>query len=244
MQAVGGLAIFLQALFMHNKLEIEGDFEAEETINIDPTRSGIHLRRTFSQEIAHNYHVIRNALKVKELQRTFLFYILLGLTCPILMNFMYYFKLEVGVSQFSYQMIGVLGGVYLVIAVMIYQTFLQQYESRTLIRLTLSLYIASGIADLGFVLRWNVSLGIADTTWLIFGSTAIENLRMGLTFLVPFVLVSKITPAHVEATVFALSASIINISFGWGIMIGAAWNHFFFHVSADNMDNLYKLIIL
>ena len=59
--------MLIQALFLNPKLEIEGDFEAEQLVNVDPARSGVHLRRGFCEEIVHNYHVIRNALKVREL---------------------------------------------------------------------------------------------------------------------------------------------------------------------------------
>ena len=100
------------------------------------------------------------------------------------------------------------------------------------------------ISDLGFVLRWNVALGIGDVMWLFFGSTALMSLKMGLLFIVPFALVSKIIPAHVEATVFAFAASVIGMSIGWGKIVGAIWNHYFFKVDGDNMENLPKLITL
>ena len=88
----------------------------------DPSRSGIHLRTTFCQEILHNFHVIRNALKgVRELQTTLLFYFLVGLTYPQIWNFLYYFTIEVaGISQFTYQMVAVSGAVWTVAGVLIY----------------------------------------------------------------------------------------------------------------------------
>ena len=122
--------------------------------------------------------------------------------------------------------------------------FLSHLESRTLIGITSGLYIMSGFADLGFVRGWNASLGIEDTTWLMFGSTAIESLRFGIGMLAPFVLISKITPAHVEATVFSFAASVISMTFLIGKMTAITWNYFFFHVDAENMENLYKLNIL
>ena len=85
---------------MSPKVEIEGDFEAEELINSDPSRSGIHLRRSFSQELEHNWNVVKNALKVKILRDIYLFYILIAVTFPICANFLYYFyRDDVGMSQ-------------------------------------------------------------------------------------------------------------------------------------------------
>ena len=141
-------------------------------------------------------------------------------------------------------MLTVVGGVFLTFSILLYQLVLYKYESRTLIFGTILLDIFAAIADLGFVLRWNVHLGIRDITWLLFGSTALMYLKNGLLFIVPFVLVSKITPAHVEATVFALAASIIGMTLGTGKLVGAFWNQFAFKVDADNMDCLPKLILL
>ena len=66
-KAITGTFMLLVSLSMDRRLEIEGDFEAEETVHADPGRSGIHLRRTFKEEAIHNYHIIKNALKVREL---------------------------------------------------------------------------------------------------------------------------------------------------------------------------------
>ena len=132
---------------------------------------------------------------------------------------------------------------YLTLAIVIYKAFLSEWESRTLVILQIVLELIGNFADLGIVLRWNVALGIGDLTWLIFGSVAIQFFTMGFGFLIPFVLVSKITPAHVEATIFAFAASIINSTFGLGRIMGTVWNNLF-HVDAENMDNLYKLLIL
>ena len=84
---------------------------------------------------------------------------------------MYYFKLEVtGMSQFTYGMLGVVGGIWLVIAVLIYQLFLSKLESRTLIVISTLIAISASFSDLCFVLRWNITLGISDIYWLMFGA--------------------------------------------------------------------------
>ena len=68
---------------------------------------------------------------------------------------------------------------------------------------------------------------------------------MGFGFLIPYVLISKITPSHVEATVFAFAASIINSTFGLGRTMATLWNKLCrFHVDAEDMDNLPKLLVL
>ena len=66
---------------------------------------------------------------------------------------------------------------------------------------------------------------------------------MTFNLLVPFVMVSKITPAHVEAIVFSLSASLFACQFQIGNLMGTVWNKFFFHVDTNDYSNLPKMIV-
>ena len=79
--------------------------------------------------------------------------------------------------------------------------------------------------------------------WAAFTSVSIQAITMDFTYLIPFVLVSKITPAHVEATVFAFSTMIINSIMSGGKITGTLWNKLFM-VDTENMENLYKLLLL
>ena len=83
-------------------------------------------------------------------------------------------------------------------------------------------------------MRWNKALGINHFTWLFFGSAAFRNFQMCLNLVVPFVVVSKITPSHVEAIVFSLSASIFVLQFQLGNIMGSVWNALFFHVDTND----------
>ena len=60
----------------------------------------------------------------------------------------------------------------------------------------------------------------------------------------PFVVVSKITPSHVEAIVFSLSASIFVLQFQLGNIMGSVWNALFFHVDTNDSSNLHKMILV
>ena len=73
--------------------------------------------------------------------------------------------------------------------------------------------ILGSLSDFAFVMRWNRMIGISDIVWLFFGSSSLKQFYMSFNLLVPFVIVSKITPAHVEAIVFSLSASIFVLQF-------------------------------
>ena len=48
--------------------------------------------RSFSEECAHNYAIVKDILTVQEMYRSVLFFVLLGFTVPRFDDFMYYFK--------------------------------------------------------------------------------------------------------------------------------------------------------
>lgn len=48
--------------------------------------------RSFSEECAHNYTIVKSILGVPEMYRSVLFFVLLGFTVPRFDDFMYYFK--------------------------------------------------------------------------------------------------------------------------------------------------------
>ena len=111
----------VSALSIDKRLEIEGDFEAEELVQTDPNRSGMRIRRGFCDELSHNFRIARNALKVKEFQTMYLFYILQGITLPQFYQFLYYFYTDVLLfSQFTYGMVAFVGGILLTVGVLTY----------------------------------------------------------------------------------------------------------------------------
>ena len=151
---------------MSPQLEIEGDFEAEALVNIDPSRSGVRLQTTFIQEVKHNFNVVKNALKINILRQIYIYYLLVSVTFPFLWNFMYYFQRDVaGLSQVKIQLLHTIDGVWSISAILIYKKFLQQVEPRTLIITIILIQIAAGVSDFCFVMRWNLVLGINDFTW-------------------------------------------------------------------------------
>ena len=128
------------------------------------------------------------------------------------------------------------------LGVILYQRFMREWETRTITRMTIFLMAMNSFSGLILTLRWNVQLGISDMVFSAFTQTTFFPLVMAFYILPPFVLVAKITPAHVEATIFSFSASVINAGIHFlGKYMGLAWNKAFFGVTTDNLDDLWKL---
>ena len=115
-----------------------------------------------------------------------------------------------------------------------------------MVRIVLALLALNGFSHLVVGRRWHEDIGISSIVFLAFTVTTIFPLLMAFFMLPPFVLIAKITPAHVEATVFSFAASVINVGFHFGRKyMCLTWNALFFHVTTENMETeFWKLNVL
>jgi hypothetical protein len=179
------------------------------------------------------------------MHRSLLYFILFGLTVPHFGDFMYYFKTEVlGFSQMTYSLITLIGACTLLLGVIMYHKFFSHLETRYLYTISIAISMIATMFDIILILRWNLKVGIPDIWWVMLSSSSLGTLQFAFSVLPASVLFSKITPAHVEATMFAFTSSVIAIVFPLSKLLGALWNLVLFHVTFDNLEDLYKLYIL
>ena len=128
----------------------------------------------------------------------------------------------------------------------LYQSCMAQWEYRNIFTFLVCMMVIRGFGDLIITMGWNLKLGISNIAWIAIEKSIFGPFVMMLHLLPGFVLIAKITPAHVEATVFSFAASVINFGMHFGIpYMGLAWNKLFFHVDKENLsDNLWKLNVL
>lgn len=115
---------------------------------------------------------------------------------------------------------------------------------RLMMGLSSSIMIMASFFDLCFVLGWNKVIGIPDLIWVLFGSTALNTLLYAFIIMPPGVLFAKMTPAHVEATIYAFTSSITSAVFPIQKILGAVINELTFDVSKDNLEDLWKLFVI
>lgn len=95
--AIFGGVVIISAFSLTNQLENESDIEVELATQAD----GTMRRRSFCEEIKHNWRIVKNMFKERLYQRILLFYLLYGITIPSFAEYLYYFKLEVAeLTQF------------------------------------------------------------------------------------------------------------------------------------------------
>ena len=129
--------------------------------------------------------------------------------------------------------------------VLIYSIWLKKVETRTLLLVCLIIEFISNLFNIALTREWYEKIGVTPFTFIFFTSSTIFPLVFALYLIPPYVLIAKLSPTHVEATIFSFSASVINCCIHFlPSMMSLLWNKLFFHVSKDNLEDLYKLYIL
>ena len=142
-------------------------------------------------------------------------------------------------------MLSLTGSLFMTLGTVIYGTWLKEWETRTLLRLAIFGMITACLFDIAFTLKVYETLGIKPFVFIFFTSSTLFPLILAFFVIPPFVLVAKISPTHVEATIFAFSASlIVGCLMFISKMVGLLWNKLTFQVTADNLEDLYKLYII
>ena len=141
-------------------------------------------------------------------------------------------------------MLALVGAGFLTIGVVIYTAFLKEVETRTMMTIALSTMAVIHLLTVALTLQVYEKMGINVFVFIFFTSSTLYPLIIGLVMIPPFVVIAKISPSHVEATVYAFSASVINsVAYLIPKMTGIFWNKVWFHISKDNLDDLYKAYI-
>lgn len=135
-------------------------------LKVDETENKIE-KSVFSTIKTHLVK-IKEALYMPEIYQTLLFYILCGLTGPSFSEFMYFYQMEiVKFSKWEYAMLNVMGYATMFLGTLYYNMYLKDKEVRTLLRYACWIGLIGSITSYVFVMRWNLMLGINDTTFII-----------------------------------------------------------------------------
>jgi hypothetical protein len=141
-------------------------------------------------------------------------------------------------------MLSLAGACMMSVGVLLYNIWLKGMETRTLLSIALIVQAIGSFFNIALTLKWYENLGLSPFVFLFMTSSTMMPLTMCLFIIPPCVLIAKISPSHVEATVFSFSISVINgCTFFVARMMGVLINNLFFDITADNLTDLYKLYI-
>ena len=128
------------------------------------------------------------------------------------------------------------------VGIWVFQRFLKTVPFRVIFGWSTVLSAVFGLSTLLLVTHANRSLGI-DDHWFSLGDSAILTVMGEIAFMPVLVLSARLCPTGVEATLFALLMSILNLAGLVSHELGALLTHWL-HVTETNFENLWLLVTI
>ncbi|XP_062007944.1 probable folate-biopterin transporter 3 isoform X1 [Rosa rugosa] len=172
-------------------------------------------------------------------------YLSLALSLSVREGMFYWYTDAKGGPSFSKEVVGSIfsiGALGSLFGVLLYQNFLKSYPFRDVLFWTQLLYGISGLLDLVFVLRINLKLGLPDYLFVVIDE-AVSQMIGRLKWMPLLVLSSKLCPAGIEGTFFALLMSIDHVGILSSTWAGGLLLHIL-NITRTQFENLWMAILI
>ena len=207
-----------------------------------PTRDKENCFKGFSR----NFNLLCWALTLPEIYRLLIYFVLDGITNPSFQDFFFYLILnELGVSKFLFAMIFLVGYVFAVFGVILYEMVLKEKEVRFILTLNVIANIFTTFLNLALAMRWNQEIDVSDYVLIFVTDASVGTLAMAFQNLPVQALFAKICPKSIEGSLFALLTSFTNLdTLVLQPMVGAWINYEFVGVNKDDMSKYSTLCLI
>ncbi|MEO1069084.1 MAG: folate/biopterin family MFS transporter, partial [Cyanobacteria bacterium J06638_6] len=128
------------------------------------------------------------------------------------------------------------------LGIWVFQRFLRTVPFRTIFAWSTLLSSLLGMSMLLLVTHVNRSLGIGDQ-WFSLGDSLVLTVMGEIAFMPVLVLSARLCPPGVEATLFALLMSVVNLAGLLSHELGAVLTHWL-GVTETNFDHLWQLVVI
>lgn len=116
---------------------------------------------------------------------------------------------------------GVIGEIFMFLAIVYYQNSLHSWKYRSVLQLTLILSCLGRLVDLIIIERWNLAIGIPDRAFFLVGSSMFESMTSMLHYLPFTTMLSRLCPKGVESATFAFFGGVIGFVGVFTSLLGA-----------------------
>ncbi len=128
------------------------------------------------------------------------------------------------------------------VGIWIYQRFLKSVPFRVICGWSIVASSALGMTMLLLVTHANRAIGI-DDRWFSLGDSLVLTMMGQIAFMPVLVLAARLCPLGVEATLFALLMSVVNLAGLVSYEFGAVLTHWL-GINETNFDNLWLLVLI
>lgn len=149
--------------------------------------------------------------------------------------FNYYLIDELGFTPEFFGRLAFIGYVTGIIGVVVFRKFLLRIPLRTMFFWLMVASVILSLPSLGLVYKWYDFLGVSPQLFAM-ADTLISGMLFELAFLPLLVLVARVCPKGIEATMFAALASLMNVGLSVSDLGGAALTSYFgVHSATETM---------
>ncbi|HTL88401.1 MAG TPA: folate/biopterin family MFS transporter, partial [Leptolyngbya sp.] len=157
-------------------------------------------------------------------------------------SFFYFSTNELGFEPEFLGRLRLVTSVASIVGIWVFQRFLKAVPFRVIFGWSTVISAILGLSMLLLVTHTNRALGI-DDRWFSLGDSLILTVMGQIAYMPVLVLAARLCPPGVEATLFALLMSVVNVSGLVSYEFGALLTHWL-GVTDTNFDNLWILVLI
>ncbi|BAP18558.1 folate/biopterin family MFS transporter [cyanobacterium endosymbiont of Epithemia turgida] len=156
--------------------------------------------------------------------------------------FFFFITNELGFGPEFLGLVRLVTSIAALVGIVLYQKFLKTVPFRRILGWSIVISSGLGMTMLLLVTHTNRVIGISDR-WFSLGDSLILTVMGEITFMPILVLSARLCPRGIEATLFALLMSILNLSGLISHTLGALLTQWL-RITQTNFDNLWILVII
>ncbi len=185
---------------------------------------------------------LKQAVTQKSIWLPTLFLFLWQATPTAESSFFYFSTNELGFEPEFLGRVRLVTSIAAIAGIWVFQRFLKAVPFRVIFGWSTVISAVLGLSMLLLVTHTNRTLGI-DDRWFSLGDSLVLTVMGQIAFMPVLVLAARLCPSGVEATLFALLMSVVNLSGLVSYEFGALLTHWL-GVTDTNFDNLWILVLI
>lgn len=194
---------------------------------------------TFKKRLNFNWTLVKDGVKLQQMKRTLIYYLIMAFVTPNFSDFRDYFYNYSGFWD-GLAAISLFFGI--LISTICFQVFLKDVEIRSLQIVSISFNIVNCCLNICLVL--GVSFGLSEFTFVCIQSFFFDSVYQAYAFLPVFVVFTKLVSYQVEGSMFALLTGISAAStLVYGRLLGAFYSSFI-NITATDYSQMWILMTI
>jgi folate/biopterin transporter len=194
------------------------------------------------QSLRENFRQLKHAFTDRQILLPVAFMFLWQATPASDSAFFYFTTNELGFSPEFLGTVRFVTSIAGLFGVWLFQTYLKNVPLRKIFTWTTIVATLLGLTSLILINHWNRAMGISDR-WFSLGDSVILTVAGRIAFMPVLVLAARLCPKGIEATLFALVMSAINVSALISYQLGAGLTYIL-GVTEENFSNLWLLVLI